>query len=134
MIQVMKANYKMLLLTLLALSVTHLANANGKITTQEDSTSAAVAIIIAVCGTIIACLGVYIVRRGHGGSSNLSIKLGEGKELTLTALTQGIVIVLLGIGVLIMGLYRLPSTKKSETIEGKEIKLRPDGKPFAVAE
>jgi hypothetical protein len=41
--------------------------------------------------------------------------------------TQGVVIVLIGAGILVAGLYNIPKNTKEETIKAKEIEER-DGK------
>ncbi len=101
--------------------------ANGEITTHEETTSTAVALAICVIGGIIAILGIIVAARGGRASSNLEIKFGENKTLTLNKLTQGVVIVLIGAGILIAGLYNLPKHTREETIKAKTIEEK-DGK------
>lgn len=100
---------------------------NGVITSHEETTSIVVPIVISLIGGIIAILGIFIAAKGGRASSNLEIKFGENKKLTLTRLTQGVVIVIIGAAILIAGLYNLPTTKKEKTVKAKTIEER-DGK------
>ena len=103
------------------------AFANGEIVTREESTSIVVPLIISALGGAVAILGVLLAARGGRAASGLRITFGKDKTLTLTKLTQGVVIVLIGAAILIAGLYNLPKTKKEETIKAKTIEEK-DGK------
>ena len=111
----------------LTLGLAASANANGHITTVKDETSSTVALVIAAAGFLVSVLGVIVVLRGKRGSSNLNIQFGEHRTLRLTALTQGVLIVLFGVVILIVGLYKLPRSTFSEKIDAKEIQKDPDG-------
>lgn len=103
--------------------------ANGEITTHEEATSSVVAVVISVLGGAIAILGILVAAKGGSARSNFKITFGEKKTLTLTKLTQGVVIVLVGAAILIVGLYNLPKVMKEETIKAKIIEEK-DGKKF----
>lgn len=103
------------------------ALANGEITTREETISFIVPLVISLLGGIVAILGIYVAAKGGRGTSNLRITFGKHKTLSLTKLTQGVVIVFIGAAILTAGLYNLPGTKKEETIKAKVIEEK-DGK------
>ena len=102
--------------------------ANGRISEEAEWASTIVAIIIVIAGGLISLLGVYIVSRRHRGSSDVAIKIGPKLEMKMTKLTQGVVIVLLGVIVLVVGLLYLPSNKTKRTVEGERILLDERGR------
>lgn len=97
------------------------ASANGEITTHEETTSIVVPLIISLIGGAVASLGIYLAAKGGRAASNLRITFGANRTVTLTRLTQGVVIVLIGATILVAGLYNLPKVKKEETIKAKTI-------------
>ena len=118
---------KLCLWLFLTFGLTAIAHANGHIKTHKDETSGTVALVIAIAGFLVTVLGVFVVLRGKRGSSDLHVQLGEHKRLRLTALTQGVLIVLFGVIILVVGLYKLPRSTSSEEIDAKEIRKEKDG-------
>ena len=114
-----------LLIALAVLAPTALAN--GSVTEWRESTSVVVPLVILVLGGVVALLGVYIVFRRQRGSSDVTIQIGPTVIIRMSRLTQGVLVVLLGVIVLIVGLLNVPRTTTKRDIQGKVIRFDKDG-------
>jgi hypothetical protein len=117
-----------LLITLIAAD---LAFANGKITETEFSTSLTeatgiVRIIVAVFGGLIGVLGIAVAAIGIGGKADVTMSLSEHKKLSLTRVSQGVVITVIGAAILVAAVYLLPEKRTEREVSGKEITIERD--------
>jgi len=114
-----------LLITLIAADLTF---ANGKITETEFSTSLTeatgiVRIIVAVFGGLIGVLGIAVAAIGIGGKADVTMSLSEHKKLSLTRVSQGVVITVIGAAILVAAVYLLPEKRTEREVTGKEITI-----------
>jgi len=117
-----------LLITLIAAD---LAFANGKITETEFSTSfteatGIVRIIVAVFGGLNGVLGIAVAAKGIGGKADVTMSLSEHKKLSLTRVSQGVVITVIGAAILVAAVYLLPEKRTEREVSGKEITIERD--------
>ena len=117
-----------LLITLIAADLTF---ANGKITETEFSTSLTeatgiVRIIVAVFGGLIGVLGIAVAAIGIGGKADVTMSLSEHKKLSLTRVSQGVVITVIGAAILVAAVYLLPEKRTEREVSGKEITIERD--------
>ena len=99
--------------------------ANGHITETTYSADAFIRLLIAGIGGVLAVLGVALAFKNSGIISSVSLST-SGAEFR--KISQGVVIALLGVIVLIAGLYLLPDKTKVTDTTGKTITETPDGR------
>ncbi len=106
-----------------------LALANGEETTTEYSTNAWIRIVIAVIGGLIAVLGILLAFKNATALSDVGVSgsRDKGVNVRLKKVSQGVIITLLGVVVLVAGLYLLPEKSVVHTVKGKEIVTTPSG-------
>ncbi len=106
-----------------------LALANGEETTTEYSTNAWIRTVIAVIGGLIAVLGILLAFKNATALSDVGVSGSreKGVNVRLKKVSQGVIITLLGVVVLVAGLYLLPEKSVVTTIKGKEIETTPSG-------
>ncbi len=100
------------------------AMANGSITTTEYSANSLIRIVIAVIGGIIAVLGVFLAFKNAGALSNVSFSRAR---VDMKGVSQGVVITLLGVAVLVAGIYFLPEKTSTTETKGKSIEIESGG-------
>lgn len=111
-------------LTILMTLIVPSAMANGSITTTEYSANSLIRIVIAVIGGIIAVLGVFLAFKNAGALSNVSFSRAR---VDMKGVSQGVVITLLGVAVLVAGIYFLPEKTSTTETKGKTIEMDPGG-------
>ena len=99
------------------------ALANGHITETVYSTNAFIRIFIAAIGGVLAALGVFLAFKNATAVSDVSLSrsTNDGFSIQFKKISQGVVIALLGVIVLITGLYLLPDKTAVTETTGKEI-------------
>lgn len=105
------------------------ALANGEATTTEYSTNALIRMVIAVVGGLIALLGILLAFKNAMAVSDVGVSSSreKGVNVRLKKVSQGVIITLLGVVVLVAGLYLLPDKTMVHTIKGKVIETTPSG-------
>jgi hypothetical protein len=111
-------------LSLAVLAAPTLGWANGQVTETVYSTDAVVRILIAAIGGVLAVLGVVLAFKNAMLTSDVSL---SRSSVEFRKISQGVVIALLGVAVLIAGLYLLPDKTSVTDITGKEIIRSPEG-------
>ena len=109
--------------------VPNLALANGEETTTEYSANAWIRTVIAVIGGLIAVLGIVLAFKNATALSDVGVSGSreKGINLHLKKVSQGVIITLLGVVVLVAGLYLLPDKSVVHTVKGKVIETTPSG-------
>ena len=105
------------------------ALANGEETTTEYSTNAWIRAVIAGIGGLIAVLGILLAFKNATALSDVGLSGGreKGVNVQLKKVSQGVIITLLGVVVLVAGLYLLPDKSVVTTVKGKVIETTPSG-------
>jgi len=126
----MKYRYQMLVWGCSCLIVVPgLALANGEETTTEYSANAWIRTVIAVIGGVIAVLGIVLAFKNATALSDVGVSGSreKGINLHLKKVSQGVIITLLGVVVLVAGLYLLPDKSVVHIVKGKVIETTPSG-------
>jgi hypothetical protein len=109
---------------LISLLLPHYAWANGHVTETVYSANAFVRLLIAGIGGVLSILGVFLAFKNAVAVSNVSLSRTGAQ---FKGVSQGVVIAILGVIVLIAGLYLLPDKTIVTDITGKEI-IRDQGR------
>jgi len=104
------------------------AMANGEMKTVNYATSEfnILRIFVAGLGGVIAILGIALAFKNSGVLSNVSVSLDK-PSLTMNRVSQGVIIAVAGVAILIAAMYLLPSKVSETTITGKTITTTPTG-------
>jgi hypothetical protein len=86
-----------------------------------------VRIVIALIGGLIAVLGFVVTLRGVKGQADVRLSLGKNRDITFNKISQGVVVIITGVIVLIGSIYFLPS-KTREVTTTEDTTTGPDGK------
>ena len=98
------------------------AMANGEMKTVNYATSEfnMLRYIVAAFGGVIAVLGIGLAFKNAGVLSNVKVSLDK-PSLTMNRVSQGVIIAVAGVAILIAAMYLLPSKVSETTITGKTI-------------
>jgi hypothetical protein len=113
---------------LTAMFLSHVALANGHVTETVYSTDAFIRVLIAGIGGVLAILGVVLAFKNAMVLSDVSLSRSSAQ---FKKISQGVVIALLGVVVLVAGLYLLPDKTSVTDISGKQI-IRDGGRTQAA--
>jgi hypothetical protein len=94
-----------------------------------NSGNTIIRIIIAVIGGLISVLGILLAFKNAGALSDVNVSL-TNHSLQFKRISQGVVIALLGVIVLIVGLYVLPDKAMVTDESAKSIQVMPGGQEF----
>jgi len=81
---------------------------------------------VAVFGGLIGVLGIAVAAKGIGGKADVTMSLSEHKKLSLTRVSQGVVITVIGAAILVAAVYLLPEKRTEREVSGKEITIERD--------